>query len=520
LNRRPGIVLGHFSNLAVLHQAGVRSRQKNFPGNSKKSLFHFNSFLIIIPDHEGCHRMRITKKTPALEIYQQAYQLYQIRILTILTLIPLYILTNRWGRFDVNIWPLILVILIEVFINRPYRFLYTDSESSYRAMVGSVIIDFVAETTLLHLLGDIDFFIYGVCYFITMVYCALRFPAFMTLLFATLASFLYVGLLALGQAGLIPLTISFGPEVTLTEQVGFVVRQIAFFYLIGILVRFVAKAMTQKEEHLEELIWELKSTNEKIKYAHHLQTDYFAKMSHEIRAPLNSIMGFSQLLLENTTGPLTEKQRDFIARIERSGSHLRDMINDVLDISKIESKKMTLSLREVNLVKVIDSVFDFFYEEASLKKILFAVTDKPKEPLLVTCDELKIRQVLYNLLSNAIKFTPSGGHIAMSLKKGPEGAIICIDDSGPGISPEFQKVIFTPYEQTGRTTNTESKGTGLGLAISKQFVTMHGGKIYVKSEPGQGSQFYVEIPFRAKPLSGNKPAASGNFPEQFGSINP
>ena len=181
---------------------------------------------------------------------------------------------------------------------------------------------------------------------------------------------------------------------------------------------------------------------------------------------------------------------------------------------------MTLSLHEVNLVKVIDSVFDFFYEEASLKKILLAVTDKPREPLLITCDELKIRQVLYNLLSNAIKFTPSGGHIAMSLKKGPEGAIICIDDSGPGISPEFQKVIFTPYEQTGRTTTTESKGTGLGLAISKQFVTMHGGKIYVTSEPGQGSQFYVEIPFKANPPSNIGSVETGNSPGAFDPVNP
>ena len=289
-----------------------------------------------------------------------------------------------------------------------------------------------------------------------------------------------------------------------------VLRHTAFFFLLAILVRFMAKAMLQKEEKLEDLIWELKATNEKVKYAYHLQTDYFARMSHEIRAPLNSILGFSQLLLESPA-PLNEKQRDFIARIERSGRHLRDMINDVLDLSKIETKKMQLSVREANLVRILETVYDFFYEEASLKHILLVFSEKPAQPLLITCDELKVRQILYNLLSNALKFTPKNGSIAISLRKEPDGsALIGVEDSGPGIPKQFHKVIFEPYEQAGRVMAKNIKGTGLGLSITKQFVQMHGGKIWVESEPGQGCKFFVTLPVSPRPPAEESPLGNTN----------
>jgi len=444
--------------------------------------------------------MRVEKRTPVAAIYEKAYYLYQIRILAILALISLYIFTKRWVGSEANLWPLLGVILIEIFVNRPYKFLFTDSVAGYRVLLWSVVIDFAAETTALHLLGEMDLFIYGICYFISIVYCALNIRASLSFAFATLASAIHIVLLVLEHFHVIPATVSFaGQAVTWSEQLSMTVRYIAFFYLLAIFVRFMGKALIQKEEKLEDLIRELKSTNEETKYAYHLQTDYFARMSHEIRAPLNSILGFSQLLLENATGPLSDKQRDFITRIERGSRHLRDMINDVLDLSKIESKKMSLTLRETNLVKVLGSVYDFFYEEACLKKIVYRFVEKPRQPLFVTCDELKIRQVLYNLLSNAMKFTPRGGRVSISLKKGTEGAVICVEDSGPGIDREFQKVIFTPYEQAGRTVTEETRGTGLGLAISKQFVDLHGGKIRVESDPGHGARFYVELPFKAKP---------------------
>lgn len=440
--------------------------------------------------------MRIFDKTPPAEIYRKAYYLYQVRILTILILIPLYALTCRWGNFQVNIWPLALVVFVEVFINRPYFFLYKDSTTSYHALVASVIIDFMAETTTLHLLGNVDLFIYCACYFVSIVYCALNFPTVLTLWFATFASSLYAGLILCGHLGIIPKTVSFGPNLSLMQETAVVVRHIAFFYLIAIFIRSFAALLIKKDTQLENLIWELKATNEKVKYAYHLQTDYFARMSHEIRAPLNSILGFSQLMLESTAEPLTVKQKDFLARIEKSGKHLRDLINDVLDLSKIEAKKTQLDPQPVDLVRVVKTVFDVFYEEATQKKILLGLTERPPSPVVISCDELKIRQVLYNLLSNAMKFTPAGGFINITLEAETAGARIVIEDSGPGIAPEHREAIFQPYEQAGRVSSKAVKGTGLGLAISKQFVEMHGGKIRVESKPGEGSRFFVELPLK------------------------
>ncbi len=449
--------------------------------------------------------MRITHRTPVDEIYQKASQLYRLRILAILFLVPIYMLTSRWTGLNIeNLWPLYLVILVELFVNRPYKALFTDSRSGYKALVGSVIIDFLAETTALYLLGNVDLFIYTSCFFISIVYCALNLPSMLTLQMAMLASVLYGGLILLGHMKILPFTAVVTENLGLPQQIAIVVRHVAFFALIAIFVRSLASALVKKDERLEEVLWELRETSDKFKYAYHMQTDYFARMSHEIRAPLNSILGFSQLLLENPSEPLTGKQKDFLSRIEKSGKHLRDLINDVLDLSKIEAKKMKLVPREIDMVKVLSTVLDVFYEEAIGKRLLLGFTEKP-ESLKITADELKIRQILYNLLSNSLKFTQQGFiHIALEKQPGG-GAKVTVEDSGPGIPPENQSAIFHPYEQTGRATAKEFKGTGLGLAISQQFVEMHGGKIWVESELGKGSKFIFTLPSAPPPPKPEEP---------------
>lgn len=441
--------------------------------------------------------MRQIDETPALGIYQKAYQLYHIRLLTILVLIPLYILTTRWGDFKMPVLPFYFVIFVEVFINRPYKFLYTNTQQGANALIASVMIDFLAETVALHLVGSVDIFVYSSCYFISIVYCALNLPISATFKLATLASTLYASLIIFGHVGLIPKTVSVGIDLDMSQEIAILVRHIAFFYLIAFLVRYLEKALVKNEEKLSELFWDLKTANEKMRYSYQLQKEYFARMSHEIRSPVNSILGFSQVLLETAQQTLTEKQKDFLARIEKSAIYLRDLINDILDLSKIEAKKVRLVLQQADLVKIVEPVFDIFHQDTNQKKILFAFTKKPSHPLLITCDILKIRQILHNLLSNAIKFTPSGGHIQLSLSEKEQGAEIVVEDSGPGIAPEFHESIFRPYEQFGHTSMPTVKGTGLGLAITKHFVEMHGGKIWVESEVGKGSKFFVQLP--AKP---------------------
>ena len=439
--------------------------------------------------------MRITEKTPAGEIYKKAYHLYQLRILTILFLIPLYVLTCKWGNFTVeNIWSLYLVIAVELFANRPYKVFFRDPQSGTQALIGSVVIDFLAETTALHLLGNVDLFIYTSCFFISIVYCALNLPTILTMQMATLASALYAGLIVLGRFHIIPNSVSFGPGLSPVQETAIIFRHIAFFYLIAIFIKSMSSALVNKDDRLEELLRELRKTSDKVKYAYHIQTDYFARMSHEIRAPLNSILGFSQLLLEGPTETLTEKQKDFLSRVERSAKHLRELINDVLDLSKIESKKMRLELHEIELVKIIHTALEVFNEEALTKGLLMGFTKKPAS-LRITADELKIRQVLYNLLSNSLKFTLQG-FVSITLEKETGGgARITVEDSGPGIALKDQAAIFQPYEVSGRTSDEGGhKGTGLGLAISKQLVEMHGGKIWVESEPGKGARFIVTLP--------------------------
>ena len=391
--------------------------------------------------YDGFHDMRITPKTPAHEIYQRAYHLYQFRIITILFLIILYALTIKIGHFDINPWPLYLVIFVEVFINRPYRILFRNSNVGFNALVASVAIDFLTETTALHLLGNVDLFIYSSCFFISIVYCALNLPTVLTFQFATLASFLYAGFIVAGHFGILPRTISFGPNLSMVQEIAIIVRHIAFFYLIAFFIRTLSAALTKKEEQLESFVWELRETSDKIKYTYHLQTEYFARMSHEIRAPLNSILGFSELLIENKNEPATPKQKDFLSRIHRSAQHLRDLINDVLDLSKMESKKMKLNPQEIDLVRVINTVLEVFYEEAIQKRILLSFYEKPAS-LKVMADELKVRQVLYNLLSNALKFTQQG-FVRIHLEKEKESAKIIVEDSGPGIALENLKVIFS-----------------------------------------------------------------------------
>jgi len=468
----------------------------------KKIDFLFRTHLVIIrtSPFQGTHKllrmyiMRITGRTPVEGTYQKAYQLYQLRILAIIFLIILYILTCKWGNFTIkNLGPLYLVILIEVFVNRPYKAFFRNAKSGTEALIASVIIDFLAETTALHLLGNVDLFIYASCFFISIVYCALNLPVILTLQMATLASALYAGLIVLGHFNIIPQTVSFGSGLNAVQETAIIVRHIAFFYLIAFFVRALASSLVKKDERLEELLWELRETSEKVKYSYHMQTDYFARMSHEIRAPLNSILGFSQLLLESPTEPPTGKQKDFLSRIERSSKHLRELINDVLDLSKIESKKMQLTLREIDLVKIIHTALDVFYEEALSKHLLLGFMEKPAS-LRITADELKVRQVLYNLLSNSLKFTRQG-FIRITLAKEPDGgARITVEDSGLGIAANDQSIIFQPYVQAGRAIENSGKGTGLGLAISKQFVEMHGGKIWVESDLGKGSRFIFTLP--------------------------
>ena len=217
-------------------------------------------------------------------------------------------------------------------------------------------------------------------------------------------------------------------------------------------------------------------------------------MSHELRTPLNAIIGFSEVLTDRMFGELNEKQEEYLKDIYASGTHLLSLINDILDLSKIEAGRMELELTDFHLPTTLDNALMLVRERAGRRSITLqtSVDERLGE---VRADERKIRQVVLNLLSNAIKFTPEGGRIEVRAVPVDGSVEVTGSDTGVGIAPEDQGAIFEEFRQVG-TSAAKQEGTGLGLALCRKFVELHGGKIWVQSEVGRGSTFTFTIPVR------------------------
>ena len=239
---------------------------------------------------------------------------------------------------------------------------------------------------------------------------------------------------------------------------------------------------------------QLQETAEQLKEVDRLKSQFLANMSHELRTPLNSIIGFSRVILKGIDGPLTDLQRTDLQAVYDGGQHLLGLINDILDISKIEAGKMELTFENVDLRDIVKGV---------MSTAIALVKDKPVElqqelpPDLPTIrgDARRIRQVLLNLVSNASKFTEEG-YIRVEIDPHPTEIIISVADSGVGIPPDKMDMIFEPFTQADASTTRRVGGTGLGLSISKRFAEIHGGRIWVESELDVGSTFYVAFPIQ------------------------
>jgi signal transduction histidine kinase len=217
-------------------------------------------------------------------------------------------------------------------------------------------------------------------------------------------------------------------------------------------------------------------------------------MSHELRTPLNAIIGFSEVLSERMFGELNEKQDEYLKDIHASGQHLLSLINDILDLSKIEAGRMELEVTDFDLPMAIDNALTLVRERAGRRSIALHTTVDERLGQ-IQADERKIRQVLLNLLSNAIKFTPEGGRIEIAAEPKDGSVEVSVSDTGVGIAPEDQEKVFEEFRQVG-TAEKKAEGTGLGLTLCRKFVELHGGRIWVKSELGTGSTFTFTIPVR------------------------
>ena len=255
------------------------------------------------------------------------------------------------------------------------------------------------------------------------------------------------------------------------------------------------RAMEERlKRELTETNIELQERNEAVERANQLKSEFLASMSHELRTPLHTIIGFSELLAEEIQGPLNEKQRRFVEHIHRDSQHLLELINDILDLTKIESGKVELRLEDFEGATVMEEVLASCRPRAATSSV--RIVSAFPVSLTLNADRLRVKEVLFNLMSNAIKFTPAGGAVTVSAAPGEQPGFwnISVRDTGVGIPANQHEAIFDKFYQVGSTTRGVREGTGLGLAITRQIVEMHGGNISVQSEPGAGSCFTFSLP--------------------------
>jgi PAS domain S-box-containing protein len=252
------------------------------------------------------------------------------------------------------------------------------------------------------------------------------------------------------------------------------------------------KVREEYTQRLAEANAELEMTNRELERANRLKSEFLASMSHELRTPLHTIIGFSELLAEELEGPLNEKQQRFVQHIHTDSLHLLELINDVLDISKIEADRLELRPEVFDLTALVAESI------ASVRSLADAKSHKLETaldvPTALEADRLRIKQVLVNLLSNAIKFTPEEGRIRLEAHVQESFVVVSVSDTGVGIPTEEHESIFDKFHQVGATTKGVREGTGLGLAITKRLVEQHGGRIWVQSRSQQGSTFSFTLP--------------------------
>jgi signal transduction histidine kinase len=248
------------------------------------------------------------------------------------------------------------------------------------------------------------------------------------------------------------------------------------------------------EQKVAERTQELAVANERLKELDRLKSDFVSNVSHELRTPLTAIKGSADLLLREVAGPLTERQTHYLTRMRSNTQHLAGLINDLLDLSKIEAGKVELKAARVSLGGLVHEVVETLRPMAAEKPIALEAT--ASEPsILVWADRDKVTQVLMNLIGNAIKFTPAHGTITVATtRNGADWVEVSVKDTGPGIPPEEKEKIFEKFYQAAEVGRPKPKGTGLGLAISKALVELHGGRIWVESELNRGSNFSFTLP--------------------------
>jgi signal transduction histidine kinase len=245
-------------------------------------------------------------------------------------------------------------------------------------------------------------------------------------------------------------------------------------------------------DNLNRMNDELERLYEELETVSRHKSEFLANMSHELRTPLNAIIGFSEVLHEQMFGELNEQQLGYVSDVLEAGRHLLSLINDILDLAKVEAGRMELELADVVLGDALRSGVTMHAERATRAGIELELTLDPRI-VTIRADERKLRQVVFNLLSNAVKFTPQGGRIEVSASPADGFVEVAVADTGSGIAPEDLALVFEEFQQAGDS-GKRTEGTGLGLPLSRRFVELHGGRLWAESVPGKGSTFRFTLP--------------------------
>ena len=257
-------------------------------------------------------------------------------------------------------------------------------------------------------------------------------------------------------------------------------------------VQSLERKVEERTRALQQALTELSVKGRQLEVASEHKSEFLANMSHELRTPLNAIIGFSQVLRQRMFGPINEKQEEYLDDILSSGNHLLSLINDVLDLSKVEAGQVELEVASFSLREALERGVVMVREPATKHGVRLSLELAPGIDL-VEGDERRLRQVIFNLLSNAVKFTPEGGEVVVATASRDHEVLISVTDTGPGIPLDDHERIFEEFQQTSVGVQ-QREGTGLGLALSKRLVELHGGRIWIESEPGHGSRFVFTLP--------------------------
>jgi len=281
--------------------------------------------------------------------------------------------------------------------------------------------------------------------------------------------------------------------VVLAEQRAVRLGLVAILLVGSFAFAGVAARSLRQRKLLAVALAQVEAKSREVEAANRHKSEFLANMSHELRTPLNAIIGFADVLSERMFGAINPKQGEYLGDIRASGQHLLSLINDILDLSKVEAGKMELQPSRFSLPDALQSVVMMIRERAAGRGIVLG-TDIDPEVGQVEADERKVKQIVLNLLTNAVKFTPPGGQVRLRVSRSGDGVTVAIADTGVGIAPADQARVFEEFAQARAGTAGEHEGTGLGLTLSRKFVELHGGRIWVESGLGTGSTFTFTLP--------------------------